>query len=29
VIEVVQVQNQAIKVVKLLRPNARRQQLAA
>jgi Mg2+/Co2+ transporter CorB len=29
VIEVVQVQNQAIKVVKLLRPNSRRQQLAA
>jgi Mg2+/Co2+ transporter CorB len=29
VIEVVQVQNQAIKVVKLLRPSARRQQLAA
>jgi Mg2+/Co2+ transporter CorB len=29
VIEVVQVQNQAIKVVKLLRPNTRRQQLAA
>jgi Mg2+/Co2+ transporter CorB len=29
VIEVVQVQNQSIKVVKLLRPNARRQQLAA
>jgi Mg2+/Co2+ transporter CorB len=29
VIEVVQVQNQSIKVVKLLRPNTRRQQLAA
>ncbi|MGZ5201426.1 MAG: transporter associated domain-containing protein, partial [Telluria sp.] len=29
VIEVVQVQNQAIKVVKLLRPSTRRQQLAA